>query len=101
MCVGQYAYLRVHVCVATTFYTKDCILSLFILGVALQIVTCHLPLHRGGFGWCVKQQFAAFLMERDMCDFRFPRPAKMPGECLAKKEKIYLLFGFHMVTCIW
>lgn len=41
MCVGQYAYLRVRVCVATTFYTKVCILSLFVLGVALQIVICH------------------------------------------------------------
>ena len=41
MCVGQYAYLRVRVCVATTFYTKVCILSLFVLGVALHIVICQ------------------------------------------------------------
>ena len=36
------------VCVATTFYTKVCILSYFILGVALQIITYHLPLTQGG-----------------------------------------------------
>ena len=47
MCVGQYAYLRVRVCVATTFYTKVCILSLFVLGVALHIVICPPPLTQG------------------------------------------------------
>ena len=26
---------------------------------------CHLPLHRGGIGWCVKQQFIALLTEAD------------------------------------
>ena len=36
------------VCVTTTFYTKVCILSYFILGVALQIVTCHTPSGPGG-----------------------------------------------------
>ena len=39
--------------VVTTFYTKVCILSLFILGVALRIVTYPAPFNKGGFfGGC-------------------------------------------------
>ncbi len=50
MCVGQYAYLRVDVCSTLTFYTKVCILSFFILLVALQMITCRAPLLRRDAG---------------------------------------------------
>ena len=44
MCVGQYSYLRSNVGVVTTFYTLVGILSILFSDVALDIITCRVPM---------------------------------------------------------
>ena len=47
MCIGQYIDLRCYCFVVITFYTLVGILSTFLLGVALRIITCPPPFTQG------------------------------------------------------